>query len=57
MTTDELRKLYGADYDDMTDEALTEMDRTLAVLSGTLLDTYERSIFDGKTIQELANEH
>lgn len=57
MTTEELRKLYGADYDDMTDEALTDMDRTLAVLSGTLLDTYERSIFDGKTIQELANDH
>lgn len=57
MTIEELRFLYGSDYDSLTDEELRAMDDRLSSLVGSLLDTYERRVFDGRTIQELANTY
>ncbi len=57
MSIEKLRLLYGIDYDYLTEEELLAMDGTLSVLVSSLLDTYERRVFDGKTIMELANEH
>jgi hypothetical protein len=49
----ETRKILGKCAEGMTDEEIKHQITCIDYLISTWLDEYERSIFDGKTLQEV----
>lgn len=53
MTIEEARKILGKTAEEMSDEELQNQMTMMKFLAESWLDEYEKSIFDGKTLQEL----
>ncbi len=52
MTIEEARKILGKTADGMSDEQLQNQLTMMEFLTESWLDDYEKSIFEGKTLQE-----
>lgn len=55
MTIEEARKILGKIAEEMSDEQLQDQLRMMKFLAESWLDDYERSIFEGKTLNELSS--
>ncbi len=53
ITVEEARKILGKTAEELSDEQLQEEMAKIRFLAESWLDEYERSIFEGKTLNEI----